>query len=159
MFPQSVEGLREGRWCLLDYGTTIVHVFYDFVRMEYKLEDLWKDGKPLALPPRKTGTWRGLKIQLLTISSGRQPWLEDQFTEYKKKMAQFAQCRLDGTEGEEVTLQEFGEQKRRWSASALLQHLEPSALNVLLDGRGKTFASSEDFARELEDCRLQGQTR
>ncbi len=41
--PLSAEGIREGRWALLDFGGLIVHVFYDFVRNEYKLEELWKE--------------------------------------------------------------------------------------------------------------------
>ncbi len=49
VFPMSVEGAGEGRWVLLDYGALIVHVFYDFVRQEYRLEDLWKNGKDLEL--------------------------------------------------------------------------------------------------------------
>jgi nicotinate-nucleotide adenylyltransferase len=48
VFPQSVEGLQEGRWVLLDYGSLIVHVFYDYVRQEYQIEDLWKSGKDLV---------------------------------------------------------------------------------------------------------------
>ena len=47
--PLSVEGTGEGRWVLLDYGALIVHVFYDFVRQEYRLEELWKEGKDLGL--------------------------------------------------------------------------------------------------------------
>jgi hypothetical protein len=36
--PQSIEGVRDGRWVLLDYGGLIIHVFYDFVRREYNIE-------------------------------------------------------------------------------------------------------------------------
>lgn len=49
VFPQSVEGMGEGRWVVLDYGALIAHVFYDFVRQEYRLEDLWKQGRDLGL--------------------------------------------------------------------------------------------------------------
>ncbi|MES2965768.1 MAG: nicotinate (nicotinamide) nucleotide adenylyltransferase [Bdellovibrionota bacterium] len=49
VLPMSVEGTGEGRWVLLDYGSLIVHVFYDFVRQEYRLEDLWKNGRDLGL--------------------------------------------------------------------------------------------------------------
>ncbi len=49
VLPMSVEGTSEGRWVLLDYGSLIVHVFYDFVRQEYRLEDLWKNGRDLGL--------------------------------------------------------------------------------------------------------------
>lgn len=47
--PQGIEGFGEGRWVVLDYGSLIVHVFYDFVRNEYALENLWKDGVPMEI--------------------------------------------------------------------------------------------------------------
>lgn len=47
--PQSVEGIEEGRWVLVDYGSLIIHIFYDFVRQEYNLESLWREGKDLGL--------------------------------------------------------------------------------------------------------------
>lgn len=49
VYPQSVEGTDEGRWVLLDYGSLIIHLFYDFVRQEYSLEKLWQDGVDLKL--------------------------------------------------------------------------------------------------------------
>ena len=49
VLPQSVEGVSEGRWVVLDYGALIIHVFYDFVRQEYRLEDLWRAGRDLLL--------------------------------------------------------------------------------------------------------------
>jgi nicotinate-nucleotide adenylyltransferase len=47
--PQSIEGMDEGRWVLVDYGSLIVHIFYDFVRQEYALENLWREGVDLKL--------------------------------------------------------------------------------------------------------------
>jgi nicotinate-nucleotide adenylyltransferase len=49
LFPQSIEGVDEGRWVVVDYGTTIIHIFYDFVRQEYSIEKLWKDAKDMGL--------------------------------------------------------------------------------------------------------------
>lgn len=49
VLPQGAEGMGEGRWVVLDYGSLIVHVFYDFVRQEYRLEDLWKSGRDLQV--------------------------------------------------------------------------------------------------------------
>lgn len=49
VFPQSVEGISEGRWVLLDYGSLIVHVFYDFVRQEYRLEELWDGAREIPV--------------------------------------------------------------------------------------------------------------
>ena len=41
VWPESLEGQGEGRWIVADYGALIVHTFYDFVRQEYRLEELW----------------------------------------------------------------------------------------------------------------------
>ncbi|MGZ3692387.1 MAG: ribosome silencing factor, partial [Pseudobdellovibrio sp.] len=49
VYPLSVEGIDEGRWVVVDYGALIIHLFYDFVRQEYRLEDLWKTGTELKL--------------------------------------------------------------------------------------------------------------
>lgn len=43
--PSHKEGMDNGRWVLLDYFDTIVHVFYHETRHYYQLEDLWSDGK------------------------------------------------------------------------------------------------------------------
>ena len=45
MRPFSVEGMSNAEWVLLDYGQTVVHIFQKPVRMRYKLEELWGDGK------------------------------------------------------------------------------------------------------------------
>lgn len=39
------EGVREGRWAVLDYGDVIVHIFNDETRLFYHLEKVWDDGK------------------------------------------------------------------------------------------------------------------
>ncbi|MGZ3694156.1 MAG: ribosome silencing factor [Bdellovibrionota bacterium] len=39
----SEEGLAEGRWALIDFGSVIVHVFQDQLRDYYNLEALWLD--------------------------------------------------------------------------------------------------------------------
>ena len=39
--PIRREGVREGRWAVLDYGDVIVHVFNDETRLFYALENLW----------------------------------------------------------------------------------------------------------------------
>ncbi len=42
---RSREGLRGGRWVLLDYGDVVVNVFSKEDRMWYDLERIWRDGK------------------------------------------------------------------------------------------------------------------
>jgi nicotinate-nucleotide adenylyltransferase len=53
VLPQSMEGAKEGRWVLVDYGALMVHVFYDFVRQEYRLEDLWRAGREIDVKETK----------------------------------------------------------------------------------------------------------
>lgn len=43
--PLRVEGLREGAWVLLDFGTVVVHVFKNDIREFYGLERLWGDAE------------------------------------------------------------------------------------------------------------------
>ena len=50
VYPQNIEGQKEGRWVVVDYGSLIIHLFYDFVRLEYQLEKLWDKGIPMELP-------------------------------------------------------------------------------------------------------------
>jgi ribosome-associated protein len=49
-FPLGIEGKREGRWILLDYGEVVVHIFYHAVREFYDLERLWADAQKIDLP-------------------------------------------------------------------------------------------------------------
>ncbi|GAB4069972.1 ribosome silencing factor [Angustibacter speluncae] len=48
--PVRREGLREGRWVLLDYGEVVVHVQHADDRQYYALERLWKDCPVIDLP-------------------------------------------------------------------------------------------------------------
>ena len=42
--PTRTEGVRDGRWAVIDYGDVIVHIFNDETRLFYHLERLWTDG-------------------------------------------------------------------------------------------------------------------
>lgn len=41
--PAHFEGKENSLWMLLDYFTTVVHVFYSETRAFYELEELWGD--------------------------------------------------------------------------------------------------------------------
>ncbi len=43
--PLRREGVRDGRWAVLDYGDVIVHIFNDESRLFYHLERLWDNGE------------------------------------------------------------------------------------------------------------------
>lgn len=47
--PDHVEGLRGGRWVLIDYIDFVVHVFHPAARDFYQLERLWGDAPQLQL--------------------------------------------------------------------------------------------------------------
>lgn len=51
--PLRSDGLRDGKWAVLDYGSVIVHIFNDDTRVFYCLEKLWSDGDNVEFYPAK----------------------------------------------------------------------------------------------------------
>lgn len=45
MAPVRTEGMREGRWGVLDLGDVVVHIFNEESRLFYYLERLWDSGQ------------------------------------------------------------------------------------------------------------------
>lgn len=46
--PMSSEGVEAGQWILVDYGSVVVHIFFEPVREFYALERLWADAPRLS---------------------------------------------------------------------------------------------------------------
>ena len=46
----GIEGYRESRWILLDYGTVVIHIFDEQMREFYALEDFWNQASRVPLP-------------------------------------------------------------------------------------------------------------
>lgn len=44
------EGLKEGKWGVLDFGSFVVHIFYEELRRVFDLEGLWSEGRRVELP-------------------------------------------------------------------------------------------------------------
>ncbi len=55
LVPSRTEGVRDGRWAVVDYGDVIVHIFNDETRLFYHLERLWADGANMQKFNDKTG--------------------------------------------------------------------------------------------------------
>jgi ribosome-associated protein len=51
--PVGVEGLRGGRWVLIDYVDYVVHVFHPAAREFYQLERLWGDAPTRVFEPQE----------------------------------------------------------------------------------------------------------
>ena len=48
------EGMRNGRWVLLDFGDVVIHVFYHPLRETFDIESLWIDAPRVKLPADKS---------------------------------------------------------------------------------------------------------
>lgn len=46
----DIEGAKEGKWVVIDYGDVIVHVFLEEMRAYYDLDELWSNAAEVAIP-------------------------------------------------------------------------------------------------------------
>ncbi|MFZ5586997.1 MAG: ribosome silencing factor [Thermodesulfobacteriota bacterium] len=53
----GADGVREGRWAVLDFGDVVVHVFHQPVREFYDLEALWADAPRVEADPEELADW------------------------------------------------------------------------------------------------------
>jgi ribosome-associated protein len=49
IYPLGIEGFREGKWILMDYGDVIAHIFYEPIREFYGLEEIWDKASQIDL--------------------------------------------------------------------------------------------------------------
>lgn len=47
LYPNNIEGHRQGEWVLIDYVDFVVHIFSESARKYYDLERLWKSAKKI----------------------------------------------------------------------------------------------------------------
>lgn len=48
--PHNYDGYRNAQWIVIDYGSTMVHVFTPDARQLYNLEELWNDAIITEIP-------------------------------------------------------------------------------------------------------------
>ncbi len=63
LYPNNIEGHRQGDWVLIDYVDFVVHIFSETARKYYDLERLWKSAKKIepadfVAKPRKRAAVR-----------------------------------------------------------------------------------------------------
>lgn len=46
----DIEGAKEGKWVVIDYGDVIVHVFLEEMRQYYNLDELWGNARIAEIP-------------------------------------------------------------------------------------------------------------
>lgn len=49
----DLEGVREGKWIVMDYGDVLVHIFHEELRAYYDLDGLWAEAPQVEIPPQK----------------------------------------------------------------------------------------------------------
>ena len=53
----DVEGVKEGKWIVIDYGDIIVHIFQEDIRRYYNLDELWS--MAARIPVQEEYQWEG----------------------------------------------------------------------------------------------------
>ena len=48
--PYNNDGYQNSQWIVLDYGSTLVHIFLPSERQRYNLEELWSDAPSTVIP-------------------------------------------------------------------------------------------------------------
>ncbi len=51
VLPLATEGKQTGQWIVLDYGSTIVHIFFAPLRDYYAIEELWPQSRIVESKP------------------------------------------------------------------------------------------------------------
>jgi ribosome-associated protein len=46
----DIEGVKEGKWIVIDYGDVIVHIFQEEMRRYYNLDELWGNAPEVEIP-------------------------------------------------------------------------------------------------------------
>lgn len=55
------EGYPLAKWILLDYNDVVIHIFDEYVRDYYAIENLWKDAPRVKIPKSYSGKSHGSK--------------------------------------------------------------------------------------------------
>ena len=89
-----------------------------------------------------------MKISLLYITTGKEPWAEEAESIYFKKLKAFCDFELKPIKSS-ADSRARSEKKREKEADKLLEHIDPSTTLILLDEKGKAFADSRVYSQQL----------
>ncbi len=65
------EGMKDGRWALIDLGSVIIHIFQDQLRDFYSLESLWGDAPRISM--NENGTTQKVEADDMVRPSDFEP--------------------------------------------------------------------------------------
>ena len=63
--PTCVDGYDQAEWILVDYGSVILHVFFEPKRQYYSFDELWSEAKELDLGPELNSQIKKFKTGIL----------------------------------------------------------------------------------------------
>ncbi|MDR2090887.1 MAG: ribosome silencing factor, partial [Clostridiales bacterium] len=74
VFAIRKEGLKDARWVVYDYGSVILHILLDDMRLFYCLEKLWSDGKNLEkyMSEQENGIEKPLKTVKKEVKTAKE---------------------------------------------------------------------------------------
>jgi ribosome-associated protein len=159
VFPNSVEGRRQGQWILLDYVDFVVHVFLADRRAFYDIERLRKSARPLT--PAEFDAELKAELAAKTLAArgkaaakpaGRQA--QAQAKQAGKESSRQAKSRFQVEEGgKEVRRQTQANQARKESHARPKEGGEKSRKEAHRQIQNRKVRREK--ARKQEDCRRQ----
>ncbi len=64
------EGLREGQWALIDFGDVVFHVFHEFTRKLYDMDELWRSAPQTRVDPAESARYPSDRLGVQGLEAG-----------------------------------------------------------------------------------------
>ncbi len=63
--PDCIDGYDKAEWILIDYGSIIIHVFFEPKRQYYNFDELWVNAKEVELKPELSSQIKRFKTGIV----------------------------------------------------------------------------------------------